>query len=129
MKTAELSTTAEAVLAEVKEVYFDCWNNLPWATMEKRRRLNFLASHSVTRDEAVEIMAQAVPNGYNEFQPNGQTLAKFPDDSQITLAREGSVCVYVQGKLPANKKYQNDEHTYYPPIPGTPRGETRLWWD
>lgn len=121
-----MSKTAKAVLAETKEAYYDCWND--WGDEAiKRRNLNFRANQPVTRDEAVEIMAQAVPHGYNAF--NAWLLSKIPSHATITLARKHSVCVYVKGNLPENKDYENDEHTYYPPIPGTPEGETRLWWD
>jgi len=65
---------------------------------ESTRILHFRASEAVPVDEAVKIMALALDckpheGGYNDFKPN--CLKKLPKHSQVTLAREGSVCVYV----------------------------------
>lgn len=116
-----LSSAGRAVLFEVKEAYFDCWNEQD-AEANKRRKLEFRASLPVSRDEAIVIMKEAVPQGYNEF--NAMRLVFLPVDAQLTLAREASVCVYVQGKLPKNDELRNDEHHYI-----GDKNETRLWWD
>ena len=94
------------------------------------RQLDFRAVSPVSIDVAVKIMAEALGCsenewGYNSFKPN--MLRKLPKDSQVILAREGSVCVYVNGNIKENKVNAN-EHGYiesrYPL-----RDVTRFWWD
>lgn len=101
----------------------------------KTRNLNFRASAPVSVTDAVEIMrvALCVPSAdteaYNNFKPNH--LALLPVGSKVTLAREGSVCIYV--KLPdgysrfndivARNRMRVDE--FHPQADGT----VRLWWD
>jgi hypothetical protein len=96
---------------------------------EDTRQLDFRAMSPVSIDVAVKIMAEALgvsenEEGYNSFKPS--ILRKLPKGSQIILAREGSVCVYVQGNVKNTVKA--DEHEYiearYPL-----RNVTRLWWD
>lgn len=84
----------KAVRDEVKEAFADCW--LPWEEGSQRRNLEFLATEAVTPTEAVEIMREATPDGYNEF--DADLLALFPDTCRIRLAREASVAVYVTGE-------------------------------
>lgn len=90
------------------------------------RNLDFRASASVSRDEAIAILKEAITNGYNEFVP--ELLEKLPPDARVTIAREGSVCVYVNGTLPPDSAYQDslkaDEMDY-----NAARHETRIWWD
>jgi hypothetical protein len=95
---------------------------------EETRNLQFRASHPVSVDEAVKIMTKALDisseedEGYNIFSPS--LLRKLPKNSEVILAREGSVCVYVKGAFAQPKKMENDEFNYYPETMNT-----RLWWD
>lgn len=92
---------------------------------EDTRQLQFQAVSPVSRDVAIEIMREACPS-YNEFQP--AFLAKLPADAKVILAREGSVCIYVEGDLTRLKAAMKAdecgfENTY-------PRyNMTRFWWD
>ena len=109
-----IQTTVEN---EVMEAYADCW--LGWEEGSKRRNLSFMAGDLVSRDEAIEIMRKAVPNGYNDF--NADYLYHFDPESKFQIAREGSVCVYVRGgKLP--------RHIHADEV-DTKNGITRIWWD
>lgn len=89
----------KTVLTETKEAYVDSDPKLDWSVASARRNLEFRASEKVSVDEAVNIMTKALrlksPNieGYNAFRP--ESLKKLPLGSEVTLAREGSVCVYV----------------------------------
>ena len=86
----------------------------------KRRKLDWRAVAPVTRDEAIAIMQETCPS-YNKFAP--KVLRKLPADAMVTLARESSVCVYVDkvGRATA-KNMKADEFS---------KGEldTRIWWD
>lgn len=110
-----MNTTVEK---EVKAAYTDCWMDGDEAY--KLRNLHFRASSPVSRDEAREIMQKYVP-GYNAFEP--ELIKKFPKDSQIVIAREGSVCLYVKAsKYPSVKAVKADERDR--------DGEfMRYWWD
>lgn len=83
------------VREEVLAAYSDC-NKISTDS----RDLNFRASFSVSPDEACDIMVEAldVENsrecGYNNFAPI--LLTFLPQNSEVFLAREGSVCVYVK---------------------------------
>jgi len=103
-----------------------------------QRNLNFRAADPVTRDEAVAIMREALAHGsYNEFKPS--LLELLPTDAQVTIAREGSVCVYVKGNplniapedaeryghnADANPQFKADEISY-----DATTDQTRLWFD
>ena len=115
-------------------------------TMEIRN-LGFRASQAVDPATAQAIMEKIVPS-YNEFKPN--LLGLLPDDCKVVIAREGSVCIYVQRgdkKIPSRSKlkaseydllnetvYNTREHykggTRHRPTPyGGFQGELRIWWD
>lgn len=86
-----------------------------------RRNLNWRASAPVTRDEAIAIMQETCPS-YNEFKPS--LLRKLPADAMVTLAREGSVCIYVDKVSPATAgSLKADE------FGGKQGGLCRIWWD
>jgi hypothetical protein len=103
------------------------------AYFEPTRNLNFKASSPVPIKDAVSIMATALevkPNqcGYNEFRPN--FLNKLPKGSKVTLAREGSVCVYVT--LPKDAKFFEDDARATMKVDEfhlQADGTLRLWWD
>ena len=103
---------------EVKMAYADCW--MDGNEAYNLRNLNFRASKAVSRDEAYEIMRQFVP-GYNFFEP--KLIKKFPANTQIVIAREGSVCLYVKArKHPSAKAVKADEMDK--------EGEfVRYWWN
>lgn len=117
-----MNTSALIVLGQVLSAYRDCDTYAPEEAAMNERNLHFLASDSVSRDEAVEIMRQAIPNNYNAF--SADLLKLLPANARVTLAREGSVCVYVSGKIRKNPKLKCNEFDYNP---GSRM--TRIWWD
>jgi hypothetical protein len=119
-----------SVNEEVKRAYSDCWmNNRKEAN--KLRNLDFRASESVSKSDAIDILNKYVPGGYNEF--SSELLNSLPDDSKVTIAREGSVCIYVSSEeLSKSSKMQQllykalqaDEFDFDKDI-----GQYRIWWD
>jgi hypothetical protein len=103
------------------QAYADAHGDRPFSETESIRNLDFRAHAPVIRDDAVAIMREACP-GYNEFKPD--LLNLLPVKAQVLLAREGSVCIYVSGELPANPLMLADEWNYYPES-----DQTRIWWD
>ena len=72
--------------------------------------------------DAMDIMKQALPGGYNDFK--AELIGKLPSDSKIQLGREGSVCLYVKTKTKPNKaSLKADELMEVEP------GLYRIWWD
>jgi len=115
-----MKTTVEQ---EVRRAYSDCTNS-NFEEAVKTRNLDFKASEPVSRTEASRIMGLAIPNGYNEFTT--ANLRHLPADSMIQIAREGSVCIYVAGKLDGKiaTALNCDEFDYEPTT-----NQTRIWWD
>ncbi len=108
------------LLAEIKQVYAD--SRLPFQRAVKIRSLSYRSSETVTPKEAKEIFLKAGVFSYNEFRP--EILDKFPADSQIQIAREGSVCLYAKGgKLPERDEVLADE------MDVNFDGWVRYWWD
>lgn len=64
--------------------------------------------------------ALSLYKNYNHFTP--ELLGVLPKDSMITLAREGSVCVYVTPPLKTIPDLLQD-------TTGNKNGQTRIWWD
>jgi|SRR5882724_1249752 len=95
---------------------------------EATRNLNFRCVTPLLPVEAVAIMTKALGVeksthcGYNNFSPS--LLAKLPANSELNLAREGSVCVYVKGDVETPDGFKNDERHFY-----ADKNETRFWWD
>lgn len=115
----------KTVLNEVKVAYAD--STLPWDVGCKLRNLDFKASQPVSIDDAVKIMTIALGLksethcGYNEFAP--ALLRKLPKGSMVTLAREGSVAVYVHTQMFVDgKELHADECDERP-------DGWRLWYD
>lgn len=109
------------VRAEALEAYADA-HPVEQPNAYSRRKLDWRASTSVSRDEAIAIMTETCPS-YNEFSP--KVLRKLPASARVTLAREGSVCVYVDriGSASLNARdLKADEFSHA-------NGETRIWWD
>jgi hypothetical protein len=116
MKNKKKSKNYEKALLETKQAYADC-NDL-----RNGRDLDFCCSVSVTPQEAADIMKEAC-YGYNNFEYS--LLLKLPAKCCVTLAREGSVCIYVSGKLStkilnalgADECDEIEKNSY------------RIWWD
>ena len=120
-------STDRIVESEVKEAYWDCWggkNHREPKNYGKRRNLNFKATYPVSRAKAIMVMKKYCPE-YNNFTPN--YLAYLPTDSDIYLAREGSVCVYVHTRenlaTDAYKKLLRADEISYE------GNYYRIWWD
>lgn len=89
------------------------------------RNVAWQAKHAVSREEAVNL-TRAYIGKYNDFEP--EMLNRLPDDSQIRLARESSVAVYVKTAQDLDceelkKNLKADECSK------KPSGEYRIWWD
>ncbi len=114
-----MSDDFKSIRQEVLDAYSDC-NSLS----RSRRNLNFRSSKSVSVSDAVEIMSKAIEGGYNNFSPN--LLDLLPSHANVWIAREGSVCIYVDCELSSKQvaNLQCDEYdsTDNPNV-------YRLWWD
>lgn len=111
---------------EIMAAYADCHGDRPFEETSKERNLSFRSPTPLFRDEAIEIMRAAVPDGYNNF--NADLLKLLPNDCMITIARESSVCIYTTAKVNTRlqEKLGADECGYEGDAQA---GETRLWWD
>lgn len=136
--TTETTPIHQTVRDEVIRAYADCHDEPPdgatnleyeawWNRVKNERNLSFRASQAVSRDEARAILAEAMPNGYNEFKAD--LLDRFPADCRFIVAREGSVCLYVSGTentpMPAGTVVLADECDVIIEDPYT----RRYWWD
>lgn len=104
------------VFSEVRKAYSDCWSIKNY----HNRNLNFKASAPVSVPEAIKFLKSSNPGGYNAF--DADILGELPAGAMVTIAREGSVCIYVEGKC--DKLRTADEHDYNPST-----NQTRMWWD
>ncbi len=107
------------VRAEALEAYADSTTHEQPNAMS-RRNLDWRASAPVTREEAIAIMQETCPS-YNLFQP--KLLRKLSADAMVVLAREGSVCVYVDKVGAATAMTMKADEW------SRKLGETRIWWD
>src|SRR5574343_1507702 len=116
---------------EVILAYADC--NRDWERGQKLRNLNYRASLDVDKDTAIEILTVALgaktseDASYNNFCPS--LLKNLPDDSRIWIAREGSVCIYVETKSEIDerklmKELEADELDWW-----DNNRWLRIWWD
>ncbi len=85
-----------------------------------QRQLDWRAADSLSRDGAACVLLECVPGGYNAFEAD--LLKKLPSDCRVTIAREGSVCIYVDGNIPKIPSMNADEWSF-------DGKETRIWWD
>jgi len=93
-----------------------------------RRNLNWKASHAIGTEEAVDIMKEVCPFGYNDFE--AEVLGDLPDDCRVFLAREDSVCVYVlRGKNEFPGMMANEKDLIKEDKAHGKKGEYRFWWD
>lgn len=119
-----MNTVFQTIRREALEAYADAHPSDQPNAMT-RRKLAWRASAPVSRDEAIAIMQETCPS-YNEFAPS--LLKKLPADAKVTLAREGSVCVYVDKTGTATARtLKADEFTHDDNLPVY--AETRIWWD
>lgn len=116
-----------ALKKDVMLAYADC--NRGWEKGKNIRNLHYRAFQDVDKETAIEIMTAALnPNtGYNGFCPS--LLKKLPDDSRIWIAREGSVCVYVETNSKVNelklmRELEADELDWW-----NDNRWLRIWWD
>ena len=142
--TKTVNTSRTNVMTETCRSYADCNTNEDAGY--KLRNLNFLASSAVTPLEATQIMCEALncqvaTNGYNEFSPD--VLCMLPSDAQVTLARQGSVCIYFTSRKKVNINMlralmKADEFDIESVTTKTARDnrvpadiltEYRVWWD
>jgi len=93
------------------------------------RCLDFCSPEFLSKEQAKYLFSKYVKS-YNEFNP--ELLDHLPDDVQIKIAREGSVCIYVVSKTldsfsiaqrnALRKVMSLDEFSKN-------NNEYRLWWD
>jgi hypothetical protein len=136
--TVEQSVHMATVSKEVAEAYADCWDYNPgsrvfdpdaWQRVAARRNLAYLATRWLPRDEAQWVMEQWVKD-YNNFTPD--LIARFPEEAEIRIARESSVCLYVKlpwgckKKLPTAKRVMADERDEVFSVGSLC---VRYWWD
>lgn len=133
----------KTILQEVATAYCDS-NDQPDPKM--KRNLHFRASQGCSPEMAEAIMEEVCPE-YNLFK--ARFLGLLPSDCTVTLAREGSVCIYVrkgETKIPTRSKLKADEYNvlsedtfgkdHYAAANnsdksdyGGYKGELRIWWD
>lgn len=122
----KMPSKRDVVRNETLGAYSDC-NELSKA----ERNLEFKASLPVSGDEFVEIMREATPDGYNDFNADAaqRVVFFFGSDAHYVIAREGSPCVYVK---PVKRSWFGrgvniaslaDEVSY------EGAGIFRVWWD
>ena len=71
--------------------------------------------------DAMDIMEQALPGGYNDFK--AELIGKLPSDAKIQLGREGSVCIYVKtSSKPSKASLKADE------LDMVEKNIYRIWW-
>jgi hypothetical protein len=93
-----------------------------WEKGSHIRSLDYRSRAQLTVMEAAALMAEAVPDGYNEFQ--AAVILELPDTARVEIAREGSVCLYVwNAGLAACRKLEADE------CHKQDDGSIRCWWD
>lgn len=78
---------------EVMAAYSDC-NQDSYKYGSGERNLHFRASEQVSVEEAQRIMEKAIPGGYNAFKAD--LLDHLPTECKVQIAREYSVCIYVE---------------------------------
>lgn len=116
----------------------DAWDGIVMAYGDENkffdyssRNLNFRSDFALTPELAKQIMEDALSKYgmYNEFTPGKiDNLEQLFDKPIVTLAREGSVAIYVHGtpteSLSTIKKLMDadDVRTMQPNI-------TKIWWD
>ena len=120
------------VLKETKLAYADC-NTPDFNKGMRLRNLSFRASAPVPVADAVKIMTESLglksptQEGYNNFAP--ALLRRLPEGSKVTLAREGSVCVYVTPPKLTEVTQKDADSMMADEFHSQTDGTVRLWWD
>ena len=87
-------------MANIKQRVIEAYNN--YDPIE-----SFFISDIIDMSTAYDILKEAIPNGWNNF--NYECLLKFPQDWKIMIAKEFSPCIYVVGdKLKDIEKMQDE---------------------
>ena len=124
MKITKITETLAQIQAAVFAAYY-----------EPTRNLQFKAAGSMTIADAVKTMTlaldvkNATDEGYNEFRPSFFRL--LPKGTLITLAREGSVCAYIElpGAITEEKQKELIKNMSIDEWDVRADGSIRLWWD
>ena len=117
---------------EISKAYSDCHDYGPddYPTKESmaERNLNFFCDFPFTIQEAYE-MADRYIGQYNAFEP--ELLLRLEDlvcpSSMVKIAREGSVCVYVQ--CDCDRDYDMICDALCADECDSDKKGLRIWWD
>jgi hypothetical protein len=119
----------QEVMKSVGMAYADCWIS-DFYRAEKVRDLDFRAPYSLSKSDVIEVMNFWF-NRYNRFVPD--LLEHLPADSSITIAREGSVCMYVESKELIKFSYSEleglREKMKADELDRIYGSKIRIWWD
>jgi len=111
------------IYQSVIDAYSDC-NDISSA----ERDLYFICDFPVTRDDAILIIKDAIPEGYNAFFY--EILKALPKESLVFLAREGSVCIYVSYNGNSNALHKAAEKMCVDELDFDSKSNLyRMWWD
>lgn len=80
----------ELIDHQVSRMYADMWMKNSYES-NQIRQLHSITSLFVSKKDTYDILNKYVKS-YNNFTP--ELIKRFPDDSLIKIAREGSVCLY-----------------------------------
>lgn len=106
----------------LQKEYEDIANQVCEVYSEHSCCFNYRSDRFVSRKNAYAILKRAIPMGYNAFKAD--IILDLPDDVEVMIAREGSVCLYLKGDdLPSMEDLMADEYTV------ESNGITRVWWD
>ena len=125
----KINTSRTKVMKETVKAYADA--NMDWEQGYKLRNLNYRAKSPISVTEAIQVMCEALAcksdaDAYNAFRP--ELLAELPLDAQVTLAREGSVCIYFTTAKPVNVK-RLQKNMLADEFDLQDDGSFRVWWD
>ena len=128
--TRKSTTVNSAAIAEraLSAAYSDCHRHHTGSYVPERN-LNFCCPITVSLSQARRLMARYV-SSYNEFLP--KLLLALPATCRVRLARESSVCIYVEtdavlDETKTRHETRCDEFNLCQVL-----GEVRtyrLWWD
>ncbi len=141
MSKKSIKTIAyELTMGAAVTAYADCNELLPAESRHTLRNLSFRAPHPLSAADATKVVKAMLgtEGTYNEFSVDVfKALTRTLNRTKATyrIAREGSVCIYVENLNPALESLLQqsstiralkvDECNRGARIPGT----VRLWWD
>jgi hypothetical protein len=122
----------DQIKIQAMRAYGDC-NKMGHAV----RNTNWRSSHTVSALQFVQLIEACIgPEGYNNFTiETAKLLAAAAPNARYTLAREGSVCVYIKASLAERVALSICDHGADEFGSGRvygglePDGTLRLWWD